>query len=159
MKESEVNLMSSISSLPPIRPLPVSLTVRLSRALFLFSVGGSIYYFIEIGWRGHSHFSMFLCGGLCFAGIYLIHRICYDTPPIIRWIFGALLITVCEFWCGVMVNLMLGWNVWDYSNQPFNLLGQVCLPFTLMWFLLCIPADTLCRIFRQVFRVELPQKY
>ena len=151
--------MSPISSLPPIRPLPVSLTVRLSRALFLFSVGGSIYYFIEIGWRGHSHFSMFLCGGLCFASIYLIHRICYDTPPIIRWIFGALLITVCEFWCGVMVNLMLGWNVWDYSNQPFNLLGQVCLPFTLMWFLLCIPADTLCRIFRQVFRVELPQKY
>ena len=151
--------MSSFSSLPKIRPLPPPLPLRLARALFLFAIGGTVYYLIEILWRGHSHFSMFLCGGFCFAGLYLINRICYDTSRVIRWIFGAIFITVTEFGCGVAVNLLLGWGVWNYSNQPLNLLGQVCLPFTLIWFVLCIPADLLCTLFRRLFRVELPQKY
>ena len=151
--------MSIIFCPPPIRPLPVPFCLRISRLLFLFAVGGSIYYFLEICWRGHSHFSMIICGGFCFVGIYLIHHICYEASHVIRWILGAIFITVCEFWCGVIVNLLLGWSVWNYSSQPFNLLGQVCLPFTLMWFLLCIPADLLCSVFRHAFQIEMPQKY
>lgn len=151
--------MQSFFHPPAIRPLRVPFPLWLSRGIFVFAVGGAVYYFIEIAWRGHSHFSMFLCGGFCFAGIYLIRRICYDTPRVIRWIFGAIFITVSEFWCGVIVNLLLDWRVWNYADQPLNLLGQVCLPFTLMWFLLCIPADLLCDCFRRAFRAELPQKY
>ena len=151
--------MTSPFSLPDIRPLPAPFPLRLARALFLFTTGGTLYFAIEILWRGYSHFSMFLCGGLCFAGIYLINCICYRIPCVIRWLFGAVFITVIEFWCGVAVNLILGWEVWDYADLPFNLLGQVCLPFTFFWFFLCIPADLLCVIFRRLFRVELPQKY
>lgn len=151
--------MSSFSSLPPIRPLPLPITLRLAHTFFLFSSGGILYYFLEILWRGHSHFSMFLCGGFCFVGLYIIHRICYDTAHIIRWIFGAIFITVSEFWCGIVVNILLGWEVWDYSDLPLNLLGQVCLPFTLAWFFLCIPADLLCSLYRRLFRIESPQKY
>lgn len=146
-------------SLPDIRPLPKPFPLRLAHALFLFATGGALYFMIEILWRGYSHFSMFLCGGLCFAGIYLINRICHRTLCLIRWIYGAILITVIEFWCGVAVNLFLGWNVWDYAALPWNLLGQVCLPFTLIWFFLCIPADLLCALFRRLFRVEFPQPY
>ncbi|MBQ7320712.1 MAG: hypothetical protein IJW99_01320 [Clostridia bacterium] len=144
---------------PDILPLPPHWTVRLSRSLFVFSSGGALYFFIEILWRGYSHFSMFLCGGLCFSGIYLIHRICCAVPRPLRWLYGAVLITVVEFWCGVIVNLLLGWNVWNYTALPLNLLGQVCLPFTLIWFLLCIPADMICGLFCRLFRIELPQKY
>lgn len=35
------------------------------------------------------------------------------------------------------------WNVWDYSNMPFNLLGQICLPFTVIWFFLSAVAVVL----------------
>ena len=25
-------------------------------------------------------------------------------------------------------------NVWDYSHVPMNFMGQICVPFTLLWF-------------------------
>ena len=36
------------------------------KELFLFLIGGFLYYSIEILWRGFSHWSMFILGGLCF---------------------------------------------------------------------------------------------
>ena len=90
--------MQSLHSLPDIRPLPVSLWVRTAHGVFVFSLGGVLYYFLEILFRGYSHFSMFLCGGLCFAGLYLINVLCHGAFRVLRWITGALLITVTEFW-------------------------------------------------------------
>ncbi len=52
--------------------------------------------------------------------------------------------TAMELVVGVPLNLMLGLHIWDYSSLPFNLLGQICLPFTVLWFflaLLCIFVD------------------
>ena len=49
---------------------------------------------------------------------------------------GAIIITALEFIVGVIVNLILKWNIWDYSMLPFNILGQISLPFSLIWFLL-----------------------
>lgn len=48
-------------------------------------------------------------------------------------IFGSFIITAVEFLSGCVINLWLGWDVWDYSNLPFNVLGQVCLPFMALW--------------------------
>ena len=31
----------------------------------------------------------------------------------------------------------MGWAVWDYSDQPFQLFGQICLPFTIIFSGLC----------------------
>jgi uncharacterized membrane protein len=30
--------------------------------------------------------------------------------------------------------------MWDYSTLPFNILGQICLPFSLIWIVLSFPA-------------------
>ena len=49
---------------------------------------------------------------------------------------GAIIITLLELIAGIIVNIILGWNVWDYSNLPGNLLGQICPQFTVLWFLL-----------------------
>ena len=50
--------------------------------------------------------------------------------------------SAATFWqCG---GAWLGLHIWDYSSLPFNLLGQICLPFTVLWFflaLLCIFVD------------------
>ena len=144
---------------PDIHPLPTAWPLQILRICLLFFTGGVLYFLIEILWRGYSHISMFFCGGFCFVGIYLINRICRLSGCFIRWVLGAIFITISEFWCGVAVNLFLQLNVWDYSGLPLNLLGQVCLPFTMIWFLLCIPADCLCLLFRRLFRVEFSQKY
>ena len=55
--------------------------------------------------------------------------------------------------CGVADNLVMGWNVWDYSSMPLNLYGQICLPFSGLWFLLCIPAFGICSIAAKRFRL------
>ena len=72
-------------------------------------------------------------------------------PRLLQCLCGALLITALEFTVGVADNLVMGWNVWDYSDMPLNLYGQICLPFTGLWFLLCIPAFGICRIAERRF--------
>jgi len=51
-------------------------------------------------------------------------------------LLGACGITMMEFITGCIVNIRLGWQVWDYSLLPFNLLGQISLLFSLIWFVL-----------------------
>ena len=96
--------------------------------LSLFTVMGSIYYLIEIIWRGYSHVSMFILAGVCGICIGLINEILsMDTPIWLQAIIGSCIVTTGEFISGCILNLWLGLGIWDYSNMPFNLLGQICL--------------------------------
>ena len=36
-------------------------------------------------------------------------------------------------------NIIMGWQVWDYSEIPLNFMGQICLSFSLCWYLLSLP--------------------
>lgn len=102
--------------------------------VFLFLLGGSIYYCIEIAFRGYSHFTMILVGGLCFILIGLINEVLpWETPFWQQVLIGDIIVLIVEFVSGCIINLWLGLNVWDYSDLPFNLLGQICLPFALLW--------------------------
>ena len=118
------------------------------RPLILFGIGGLIYVLIELIARGRSHWSMFIVGGLAFFLIGCINEKCRKMPLVRQMLIGAIVITTLEFVCGCIVNLWLGWNVWDYSNMPFNIYGQICLPFTVIWFFLsflAIVADDFLR--------------
>ena len=77
--------------------------------------------------------------------IYEMHVRLTGTPLWQKCLIGSVIITSVEFTVGVIVNIILRWNVWDYSDMPFNVLGQICLPFTVLWFFLCIPAYYVCR--------------
>lgn len=111
----------------------------------LFCVGGIVYIVIELLWRGYSHWSMFFLGGLCFLVLgWLNERMEWETPLLLEMLLGAFLITVLEFGFGYIFNIRLGLNVWDYSDMPLNIMGQVCLPYMLLWFILsffCIVMD------------------
>ena len=103
----------------------------------LFLIGGAIYVLIELVYRGYSHWTMFLLGGLCFVLIGGVNEyIPWEMPLWLQAGIGAVIITALEFICGCIVNLALGWNVWDYSSTPLNILGQVCLPFAIIWFVI-----------------------
>lgn len=105
------------------------------KSLALFASGGALYVLLELLWRGYSHWSMFLLGGLCFVLIGAINEyIEWETPLFLQGIIGSLcIVTPLEFVTGCVVNLWLGWNVWDYTDMPMNLLGQICAPFALLW--------------------------
>ncbi len=115
---------------------------------FIFALGRIIYMLIEIMWRGFTHWSMGICAGVCFVGLYLLEEYYPELNLFIKCFLGALFITFNEFVTGCIVNILLGWNVWDYSKTPFNILGQVCLVFSFLWFLLCIPAFKLAKLLK-----------
>lgn len=75
-----------------------------------------------------------MLGGTCFICIGLLNELLPRTTPVwIQAFIGAGIITFLEFVTGCIVNLLLGWKIWDYSNLPLNILGQVCLPFFVLW--------------------------
>lgn len=107
------------------------------KGFLLFLVGGLIYFWLEVLWRGYSHWSMFLLGGLCFVLCGLINEVVPCEMPLpLQMLLSAIMITVLEFFTGCVVNLWLGWQVWDYSKLHFQLLGQISLKSSIVWFLL-----------------------
>lgn len=111
------------------------------KIFILFLIGGFIYVAIELGFRGHSHWTMFLLGGLCFILIGgLNNYIPWEMSIIKQGVIGSLIITSLEFIFGLVLNLYLNLGIWDYSNMPFNILGQICLPFSIAWFFLSLVA-------------------
>ena len=130
----------------------------LGKFSFLFGIGGFIYALIEIMFRGHTHWTMMILGGVCFIAIGLINEfLSWDIPLIAQGIIGSVAITSLEFITGCIVNLKLGWNVWDYSDVLFNVKGQICLPFSVLWVFISVAAIILDDYLRYwIFHEEKP---
>ena len=99
----------------------------------LFIIGAVGYAAIEVIWRGRTHWSMMIAGGLCFVIFSLVAGWLRGRSILIKAVVCAIGVTAVEFIFGVIFNLWLGLEVWDYSSMPMNILGQICLPFTLLW--------------------------
>ena len=107
--------------------------------------GCCLYVVLELGLRGYSHWTMFRLGGLCFVLIGLLNEVIpWGMPLLLQGVIGSgCIITPLEFITGCVVNLALGWGVWDYSDMPFNLAGQISLPSSLLWIVVSIAAAIL----------------
>ena len=103
-------------------------------------IGGIIYGAIEVACRGHTHWTMVILGGICFVVVGLINEIIpWEMPLAVQMLCGCIIITALEFcWC--VVNLWLGWQVWDYSAEWGNLLGQICPKFSVIWYFVSLIA-------------------
>lgn len=99
-------------------------------------IGGAVYMGIEILWRGHTHWTMGVLGGLCFVLIGLLDEVQDHPPMLLQMVQGAAIVTALELIVGLIVNRWLGWNVWDYSDMPGNLWGQICPQFAAAWLVL-----------------------
>lgn len=111
----------------------------LNKHFVLFDVGGLLYIVIELVWRGWSHWTMFILGGICFISLGLINEVIpWEMALWKQILIGACVITVLEFITGCIVNLWLGWDVWDYSHMPGNVLGQISPQFFVLWMLLSV---------------------
>ena len=104
----------------------------------IFSIGACGYGLLEILWRGYTHWSMLGAGGLSFLGLSAIQNRMRSFGLVTKAIIGSGLITAIEFVFGVIFNIVLKKNVWDYSRLPFQLFGQICLPFMIIFSGLCV---------------------
>lgn len=126
----------------------------------LFLIGGLIYLAIELLWRGYSHPSMFILGGICFVFVGLINQVLPRNTGILwQSLIGATFITAAEFITGLIVNVWLGLHVWDYSSLPLNLMGQVSLLYFFLWIALSAAAIWLDDHMRKWLFGEKPPPY
>ena len=127
----------------------MNIVKNIIKYLILGIIGGFTYVLIELLYRGHSHWSMFLVSTFAFISIGLINEfIRWDMELWKQMLIGSGIVTILEFISGYILNIKLGWHIWDYSNVPFNILGQICLPFSIVWFfisLIAIVADDYLR--------------
>ncbi len=113
----------------------------------IFSIGALGYSIIEILWRGYTHWSMALTGGFCFTALYRFYsKICKTTSKIKKCLCGGIIITATEFISGIIFNKLLKLDVWDYSNNKFNIAGLICPLFSFFWCIMCHPVAYLCKV-------------
>ena len=126
----------------------------------LFIIVGISYYFIEIIYRGYSHFSMIIVGGICFVLIGAINEFSNkEVPLLLQMILAVLIVDTIELISGIIINKVLLLNVWDYSNLRFNLLGQISLRSSIAWFFLSLLAIYMDDLLRYLLFSEQIPKY
>ena len=128
--------------------------------LTLFLIGGIAYYFIEILYRGYSHFSMIIVGGLCFILIGSIDEFSNkEIPILLQMIISVLIIDIIELFSGIIINKLLLLDVWDYSSLRYNFLGQISLRSSIAWFFLSLLAIYMDDLLRHIIYKEKMHLY
>lgn len=114
---------------------------KLKKWGILALIGGVTYAALEMICRGYTHWTMVILGGICFVAVGLLNEIIpWEMPLAVQMLCGSLIITALEFACGCIVNIALGWDVWDYSAEWGNLLGQICPKFSVIWYFVSLIA-------------------
>ena len=112
----------------------------------VFTLGAVLYSFIEILWRGRTHWTMAVTGGICLLLIHICNERHSDLDLLSRCSLSSLYITGVEFAVGWLLNVRLNMMIWDYSDKYLNIMGQICPEYWAYWYLLSIPAIMLSTI-------------
>lgn len=107
---------------------------KIREYLFLWGTGGCLYYTFEVVFRGFSHWSMFVLGGICMCfAVWQGSTRNWQDPMYVQLARCMVFVTACEFITGIIVNKWMGWHVWDYTGMPLQLFGQICVPFMFLF--------------------------
>ncbi len=94
-----------------------------------FVLGAVGYPLLELLYRGRTHYSMAIAGGI---SVFMLCRIrqlrCNFLTKVL---LSGTAITTVELLCGLIWNRR--YTVWDYRRTPLNYRGQICLPYSLLW--------------------------
>lgn len=115
----------------------------MKKALMWLLLGGLMAYPIEGLWRipsngGWASIYMLPVYGLCLLAVGSINQVprFYNLSMRLQALIGTIIVLVIELFSGIILNIGLGLGIWDYSDMPFNILGQICLLYGIFWFLL-----------------------
>lgn len=121
---------------------------RLSDAvltMLLCTWGGAVYFLMEVAWKtvsGHPeriHWSMLVVAIILSLALERGGAQCpWEWSLPLQALVCTVLITAVEFVAGLVLNVWLGLGIWDYSNFPLSLCGQICLWYSMLWYVLCL---------------------
>ncbi|MBR6729671.1 MAG: hypothetical protein IKL80_05880 [Clostridia bacterium] len=118
----------------------------------VLSIGSFGYGILEILWRGHTHWSMLVTGGISFLSVYKTNAKCKNKSILRRCFLFSGIITFWEFIAGCLFNKWLHLRVWDYSAHRGNVLGQICPLYSFLWFILAFPLVFICNSVASKFK-------
>ena len=112
-------------------------------SMLMWTWGGTLYFFMEVVYKtlsgnpDHISWTMIIVAFiLCIPLERFGDELPWEMPMILQTIICAIAITITELIAGLILNVWLGLHVWDYSELPFNFMGQICLQFSLLWVVL-----------------------
>lgn len=112
--------------------------------MLLWTWGGTVYFLLEVAWKTAIGEPERISWTMLVLAVLLtvpVERCGAELPwscPL--WLQGlacAALVTFTELVAGLIINMWLGMGVWDYSGLRWNLWGQICPQFFLVWWALC----------------------
>jgi uncharacterized membrane protein len=126
--------------------------------IIFFLIGAIGYPCIEMLYRaGKTHWTMILVGGLASLAIIDTNLILKQKNIFLRILTASSLVTLIEFVSGLILNVWLGMKVWNYTNLPYNVCGQICLKFSIYWTLLCFAVIVLFELLT-FFKSKIKEK-
>lgn len=113
----------------------------------LWTWTGTVYFFLEVAWktlRGHPEAISWTMLALATVLAIPLERcgaeLPWDCPLWLQALACGAAITAAELASGLVLNIWLGLEIWNYSHLPGNLWGQICPQFSALWCLLSVPA-------------------
>lgn len=113
-------------------------------SMLLWSWGGTVYFLLEVAWktvRGEPErisWTMLVVAMLLTVAVERCgYQLPWHVPLWLQALACAILVTIVEFISGLILNVWLGLGIWDYSGLRWNLFGQICLQFAVLWWALC----------------------
>ena len=64
----------------------------------------------------------------------------WDMSFTSQMFLSGIAVTVIELAFGLIFNVALGWDIWDYSDQYLNFMGQICIAYFGLWQFLSVIA-------------------
>jgi len=108
--------------------------------LFTGTLGGMVGFKDKVYFTlaGYSSFWMGIVGGFLLIGLGAMNGIKWIKKQslFVQSLLGAALILLVEFVSGLILNMLFGLHVWDYSHIPLNILGQINFFYGIFWFFL-----------------------
>lgn len=113
-------------------------------ALFIFAFGCVIGWIVESVYRSIITKRLLNAGflngpyvPLYGFGVFALHLISsLNFSPIIKVLIFGFFATFLEFITGFIFETFYKVRLWDYSNEPFNFKGYICMRYTFYWMFL-----------------------
>lgn len=113
-------------------------------SMLLWTWGGTVYYLLEVAYKSLTDHPERISWTMLVVAVVLcipVERcgaeLPWEYPLWLQALCCAMLVTAVEFVAGLVLNVWLGLGIWDYSDLPFNFMGQICLQFFFVWWCLC----------------------
>ena len=98
---------------------------RISEYVFTWALGGTLYYTFEVFFRGFSHWTMFVLGGIC--AVFCVWQgllLKWKEPLWIQIVRCTIFVVAGEFITGIVVNKWLGCRFGIIRISLFSCLGR-----------------------------------